>query len=120
LGFPGGSDCKESAFSAGDLGLIPRLGRSPAEGDGYPHQYSGLENSMNREAWGFPLNSVNKESTSNAGDTVSIPGMGRSLGDGNGNPLVILPGKSHGKRSLVGSQRVGHNLVTKQQQKCTF
>ena len=30
---------------AGDLGLIPRLGRSPAEGNGYPLQYSGLENS---------------------------------------------------------------------------
>ena len=38
---------KESACNAGDLGLIPRLGRSPEEGKGYPLQYSGLENSMN-------------------------------------------------------------------------
>ena len=37
---------KESACSAGDLGLIPGLGRSPGEGNGYPLQYSGLENSM--------------------------------------------------------------------------
>ena len=45
-GFPGGSDGKESACNAADLGLIPGLGRSPGEGKGYPLQYSGLENSM--------------------------------------------------------------------------
>ena len=46
LGFPGGSDGKESPCKAGDLGSIPGLGRSPGEGRGYPLQYSGLENSM--------------------------------------------------------------------------
>ena len=46
LGFPGGSIGKESACNVGDLGLIPGLGRSPGEGNGYPLQYSGLENSM--------------------------------------------------------------------------
>ena len=46
LGFPGGSDGKESASNVGDLGLIPQLGRSPGEGKGHPLQYSGLENSM--------------------------------------------------------------------------
>ena len=45
-GFPGGSHGKESAFSVGDLGLIPGWGRSPGEGNEYPLQYSGLENSM--------------------------------------------------------------------------
>ena len=40
---PGGSDCKESACNAGDLGLIPGSGRSPGEGNGNPLQYSGLE-----------------------------------------------------------------------------
>ena len=40
MGFPGGSDGKESAWNVGDLGLIPRLGRSPGEGKGYPRQYS--------------------------------------------------------------------------------
>ena len=43
---PGGSDGKESTCSAGDLGLIPGLGRTLGEGNGYPLQYSGLENSM--------------------------------------------------------------------------
>ena len=46
MGFPGGSDGKESGCNAGDLGLIPGLGRSPGEGKGYPVQYSGLETSM--------------------------------------------------------------------------
>ena len=46
LGFPGGSDNKEFACNAGDLGLIPGLGRAPGEGNSYPLQYSGLENSM--------------------------------------------------------------------------
>ena len=46
VGFPCGSAGKESACSAGDLGLIPGLGRSPGEGKSYPLQYSGLENSM--------------------------------------------------------------------------
>ena len=41
---------KESACYAGDLGLIPRLGRSPGEGNGNPLQYSSLENSMDRGA----------------------------------------------------------------------
>ena len=44
LGFPGGSVSKESACSAGDLGLIPGLGRAPGEGNGNPLQYSCLEN----------------------------------------------------------------------------
>ena len=39
-GFPGGSDSKKFAHSAGDLGLIPGLGRSPGEGIGYSLQYS--------------------------------------------------------------------------------
>ena len=46
LGFPGDSAGKESACNAGDLGVIPGLGRSPGEGNSYPLQYSGLENSM--------------------------------------------------------------------------
>ena len=51
VGLPGGSDCKESACNAKNLGSIPGLGRSPGERNGYPLQYSGLENSMDREAW---------------------------------------------------------------------
>ena len=52
----------------------------------------------------FPGGSDSKASVYNAGDRGSIPGSGRSTGEGNGNPLtpVLLPGKSHGQRSLVG------------------
>ena len=50
VGFPGGSEGKESACNAGDLGLIPGLGRSPGEGNGNPLQYSCLENPMDRGA----------------------------------------------------------------------
>ena len=51
LGSPCGSAGKESACNVGDLGLIPGLGRSPGERKGYPLQYSGLENSMDRGVW---------------------------------------------------------------------
>ena len=46
LDFPGGLDGKASVYNVRDLGLIPGLGRFPGEGNGYPLQYSGLENSM--------------------------------------------------------------------------
>ena len=46
MSFPCGSAGKESTHNVGDLGLIPGLGRSAGEGNGYPLQYSGLENSM--------------------------------------------------------------------------
>ena len=49
MDFPDGLDGKESASSAGDPGSIPGSGRSPGEGNGYPLQYSCLENSMD---WG--------------------------------------------------------------------
>ena len=51
MGFPGGSDGKESAYNAGDPGSNSGLGRSPEEENGYPLQYSCLENSMDRGAW---------------------------------------------------------------------
>ena len=54
LGFPGGSDGKESACNAGDPGLIPGLGRSPGEGNGYSLQYSCLGNPEGREDWWAP------------------------------------------------------------------
>ena len=50
--FPGGSDGKESACNARDLGSIPGLGRSTREGKDYPFQYSGLENSIEYSPWG--------------------------------------------------------------------
>ena len=101
LSFPGGSAGKAFAYNAGDLGSIPGLGRSPGEGNSYPLQYSGLENSMDCRAHGvtksqtqlsnfhlgFPHSSVGKESACNAEDPGLIPRLGRSLGVGNSNPL---------------------------------
>ena len=109
-GFPSGSVGKESASQAGDLGLIPGLGRSSGEGNGYLLQYSCLENSMDRGAWqatihgvarsrtrlkqlsssssrdvGVPGDSVVQNPPANAGDTGSIPRSGRSPGKGKGN-----------------------------------
>ena len=55
---PGGSNGKESACDAGDLGSIPGLGRSPREGNGYPLQYSCLENPMGRGAWQATVHGV--------------------------------------------------------------
>ena len=62
-GFPGGSDGKGSACNAGDLDSIPGLGRSPSRGNGYPLQYSGLENSMDRGAWQATVHRVAKSQT---------------------------------------------------------
>ena len=57
-GFPGGSEGKESTCNTGDLGLVPGLGRSPGEGNGYPLQYYGLENSTDRGAWQSTVHGV--------------------------------------------------------------
>ena len=51
MDLPGGSDSQESAYNAGDLGLIPGLGRSSGGGHGNPLQYSCLENPKDRGAW---------------------------------------------------------------------
>ena len=75
MGFPGGSEGKESGCNAGDPGSITGSGRSPGEGIGYPLFL------------GFPGGSDGKESASNEGDLGSIPELGRPLGGGRGNPL---------------------------------
>ena len=62
-GFPRGLDGKESACNAGDLGSIPGLGRSPGEGNGYPFQYSYLENLMDRGAWQATVHGIKKNGT---------------------------------------------------------
>ena len=66
---------------------------------------------------GFPGGSEGKAFACNAGEPASIPGLGLSPGEGNGNHSVLLPGKSHGRRSLgrlqsMGSQRVRHDWAT--------
>ena len=52
----GGSDGKEPGCIAGDRGSVPGLGRSPGKGNGYPLQYSCLENLLNRGAWQATVN----------------------------------------------------------------
>ena len=51
MDFPGGPVVKNLPTNAGDMGLIPGLGKSPGGGNGNPLQYSYLENPMDREAW---------------------------------------------------------------------
>ena len=63
MGFPGGSDGKESACNAGDLGLITGLGRSPGGGHGNRLQYSCLENLMDRGDWWATVHRVTKSQT---------------------------------------------------------
>ena len=58
LGFPGGSDGKESAYNTEDPGLIPGSGRSPGEGNGNPLWYSCLKNPMDRGAWQATIHGV--------------------------------------------------------------
>ena len=63
MGFPGGSDGKESACNAGDLGSIPGLGRYLGEGNGYPLQFSCLENPVDRETWRATAHAIEKNWT---------------------------------------------------------
>ena len=95
-GFPGGSAGKESVCTAGDLGSIPGLGRSPGGGNGNPLQLSCLENPVGREAWRahgvtesrtrlssaqHTGGAVGKNPSANAGDArdvSSVSGSGRS------------------------------------------
>ena len=63
MGFPGGSDGKESTFNAGDLSSAPGLGRSPGKGNGNPLQYSCLEKPVDRGARLGPVRGVTKSRT---------------------------------------------------------
>ena len=84
-GFPGGSAVKNPPADAGDLGSISGSGRSPGEGDGNSHQYSCLENSMDRGAWRATVHGGAKSQTplSNFTFFLSIVPFGK----GNDNPL---------------------------------
>ena len=63
MGFPDSSVGKESACNAGDMALIPESGRSPGEENGYPLQYSCLENSKDRGAWRATVHGIKKSWT---------------------------------------------------------
>ena len=63
MGFPDGSDGKESACNAEDPDSIPGSERYPGEGNGNPFQYSCLEDSMNRGAWQATVHGVTESDT---------------------------------------------------------
>ena len=85
-GFPGSSASKESAWNAGDPGLIPGSGRSPWRRDRVPTPVF----------LGFSGGSAGKEITCNEGDLGSIPGLGRSRRRERLPNPVFWPGESHG------------------------
>ena len=62
-GFPGGSVVKNPPANAGDVGLMPGLGRSPGEGNGNPFHYSCLGNHMDRGAWRATAHGAAKSQT---------------------------------------------------------
>ena len=107
MGFPGGSEVKASACNAGDLGSIPGLGRSPGEGNGNPLQYSCLENPMDGAAWWATVHGVTKSWTRLSDFTtlqycVDFCHTLTCIRRRQWHPTpVLLPGKSHGWRSLV-------------------
>ena len=63
LGFPGGSNGRESSCNAGDVSSIPGLGIFPGEGNGNPLQYSSLKNPVARGAWWATVHGVSKSQT---------------------------------------------------------
>ena len=77
-GFLGGSEGKASACNEGDTSSVPRLGRSPGEGNGNPLQYSCLENSMYGGAWWATVHGVTKSWTRLSNFTCSL-GIGWKL-----------------------------------------
>ena len=82
LGFPHSSVGKESACNAGDLALIPGLGRSPGEGNGNLLHYSCLENPMDRGAWWAAVHRVTQSRT-----RMKQLSTHAYIGEGNDNPL---------------------------------
>ena len=98
-GFPGGSEVKAFASNAGDPGSIPGSGSSPGRGNGNPLQYSCLENPMDRGAWKATVHGVVTSRTRLSDFTFTFTQTQRRQW----HPTpVLLPGKSHGWRSLVG------------------
>ena len=63
LGFPGGSDSKESICNEGNTDLIPGSGRYPRRGNGYPLEHCCPENSTDRGAWWATVHGVAKSWT---------------------------------------------------------
>ena len=97
----GGSDSKASACNAGDLGLIPGLERFPGEGNSYPFQYFGLENSMDRAAWWAysPWGHKESDMTEQLSLSLFTIWMGKSSWDSLINQTTVssMPRERHGE-----------------------
>ena len=112
LGFPGGSDGKESACNAGDLGSISVLGRSPGEGNGTPLQYSCLENPMDGGAWLAAVHEVLKSQTrlSDFTFTFHFSALEKEMAAHSSVLAWRIPGTGEpGGLPSMGSHRVGHD-----------
>ena len=104
-------DGKESACNAGDLGFIPRSGRSPGEGNGNPLQYSCLENPVDGGAWSAVVHGVAKSRTQL---NFTFPFHLHALEEETAIHSSVLawriPGMGEpGELSSLGSHRVGHD-----------
>ena len=117
--YPLGSDSKECGCSAGDLGSIPGLERSPGEGSGYPLQYSCLENPMNRRAWRFIAHGVAKELGTTEQLTLSLAlgwlksrtlTSGKRM-QGNRNSHMLLTGMQNGTVTLEDNLAVSYKQM---------
>ena len=112
MGFPGGSDGKESACNAGDPGSIPESGRCPGEGNGNWLQYSCLENPMDREVWWAAVHGVAKSRTRLRDFTFTFPfhALEKEMATHSSVLAWRIPGmREPGGLPSMGSHRVGHN-----------
>ena len=101
MGFPGDSDGKEFTCSAGDMGSIPGLGKSPGEGNSYPLHYSGPENSM-----GYIVHGVEKRRTRLSDFHFVVCGSPGDQAEGSGLTTVksLLAGSSIGREWRLWSR----------------
>ena len=108
LGFPCGSAGKESACNVGDLRSIPGLGRCPGEGNGYPFQYSGLENSVDCIVYG-----VAKSWTQLSDFHFHFFFLKKEVAAHSSILAWEMPWTEEPRGlQFMGSQRVGHDLAT--------
>ena len=114
-GFPGGSDGKESTCNVWDPGLTSGSGKCPGEGNGYPLQYSCLENPMDGGAWQATVHGVSKSQTQLSDFTFTFTQL--SLWPEIRNPCMYtlssqflwLPGNmSYGGKAYISTQPFSH------------
>ena len=107
MGFPSGSDGKESACNARDMGLIPGSGRSPGVGNGNPLQYSCLSNPMGRGAWKAAVHGVVKRDFT---FTFCFHALKKEMATHSSVLAQRIPGMGKpGGLLSMGSHRVGHD-----------